>query len=515
MRTKHLLVLVSMMAFQLQPSWAAKRSTGIIWEASTNRQTPLGASISDQGDRIFTAVGYQPATAGLFDAWGSGRPLWLHGIQPYIIDGDFSMSEDGSIKVLVYTDLTDLTTGIYKWSGDNPEPDWHYRFPGRQIFAHGSISADGSKIVAISSSVLVLHTVVFDPASAVPLWSKNDGLGNIEAVAVSGDGNVAIANDMGRSWAFATHNGKRLWEGEGAVARGYDLSWDGTHIVATIGDARAIIEVRRWNGTEYELLWNFAMPNASDSFSDAVAISDDGSTVLLGLTDWDQRGHNWVGLFDTSSPVPLWSREIEGGSDGGLLILDVISGCDLSADGSRAIVGYWGDPDYPHEELFVFERESSDPIFVLDTPGSIFGCDITSDGTQAAVACKRLHASRSGHGGTVYSIDLTTGADLSVTDSPAAPLPGGGNLTFSIKLENTGSAAQEFDEVEFRVSGPASKEVDLYPGPHQWIAPGATLENKFVLPLPELTPSGNYEGEVVVRLNGGWLDRASFTFEVQ
>lgn len=517
MRTMLLFMIVSIMAFLLSPPVTAQRSTDIIWDTTINRQTPLGAAISDQGDRIFTAVGYKPAKACLFDAWGAGNPLWIYGIQPFVIEGDFTMSEDGSIKVLVYTDLTDECTGIYKWSGDNPEPDWHYEFTGTQYFAYGGVSADGSTIVAISSSVIKLHYAVFDPASGIPTWTKDEfvGIGTVEAVVLSGDGNVALANDMGRAWAFETSAGIKLWEGYGAVARGYDLSWDGTYMVATIGDMPGSVEVRHWNGAGYELLWDFVMPGAPDAFSDAAAISDDGSTVLLGLTDWSRRGHNWLGIFDISSPVPLWSREIEGGPGGGFFIYDVIAHCDLSADGSRAIVGYWGDPEYPHEELFIFERENPDPIFVIDTPGSIFGCDLTADGTQAAVACKRIHASQSGYGGTVYSIDLTTGAILTVTESPSGPVFAGESFTVGLKLENTGSAAQRFNELELLVSGPVSGELDLYAGSHMSIPPGATIEKSFEIIVPGATPPGEYEGEPVLRLDGGWLCRDSFTFEVQ
>lgn len=497
----------------------SQRSTGIIWEAGITTRTPLGIGLSDAGDRLLTAVGYQPATAALFDAWTGWPPLWIHGIEPTTIGADFSLSSDGSVKVLVYSDLTQEKTGIYKWSGDEGAPDWHYQFPGRTDFASGAVSSDGSRIVACSCTGTNILAAAFDPSSSEPLWffSRDVGVAGIDAVVTSGDGSTALVSDLSGVYVFETDTGRILWSGTGALSTGHALSYDGAIMAAAVDFFPSIVTVRERLGDTYELLWEYEPPGgpSSDCFYDAVGLSEDGTTLVIGATSWMSRGHNWLSVFDTYNPEPLWTREIEGGPGGGWFVWDAIEHVDVSADGSRFVVGYWGDPEYPHEELYVFRRDMPDPIFILDTPGSVFGVDITSDGTQCAVACKRMHATESGYGGRIYSIDLSTGARISVASSPTEPIPGGTTFALGLRLENTGSAPQAYDELELVVSTPVRITHDLYAGEELVLAPGETSDLDFDVFVPEAAPPGIYEVEAVLRLHGGWLDRAPFQVVIE
>ena len=509
------MTIILMSAFPVH----SQRSTGIIWEASITTQTPLGTAISDDGQRMLTAVGYEPATAALFDAWGNGSPEWIYGIDPHSIEADFSICTDGEVRVLVYSNLADMNSGVYKWSGDNREPDWHYRFSGNTFEGRGEVSTNGSRIVACASSASTVYTVVFDPASPDPLWesAQNVGIAGMQDVEVSGDGTIALASDLSGVWAFHVDSGTRLWEGMGAMAQnGYGISYDGMIIAAAVSAFPSRVEVREWNGSEYDLLWRFRMPGTMEDWMyDAIDVSDDGGTTVIGATSWMSRGHNWLGVFDTLDPDPLWSIEIEGGPSGGWFVWDVIEHIDLTSDGSRFIVGYWGDPEYPHEECFVFDRDDPDPRFVLDAPGSIFGADITADGTQAAVVCKCKHASQAGYGGSGYSIDLTTGVLLEVTDYPAEPVQGGDIISITVRIENTGSAAQEMDEIKLLASGPAKGEIDLFTGPSFFLDPVEIFEMEYNVTIPDIAPAGDYFVAAVVRLGGGWLAKDRFAVVIE
>ncbi len=515
--SRYTMTIILLLIFALPAR--SQRSTDIIWDAGITTQTPLGIALSDDGNRILSAVGYQPATAALFDAWGGWPPIWIQGIQPTTIDADFSMSADGVVKVIVYSDLTQEKTGVYKWSGDNGTPDWHYQFPGNTLFARGSVSSDGSKIVACSSSDTHVLAAVFDPGSSSPLWyfSHNVGIAGIDAVEVSGDGSTALVSDMSGVYAFDTDTRDILYTDYGALSKGHALSYDGSILASAVDFFPSIVTVRERVGDTFQLLWEYEPPGGpmSDCFYDAVDLSDDGQTLVIGATSWLSRGHNWLSVFDTYDSNPLWTIEIEGGPGGGYFIWDALEHVDISADGSRFIAGYWGDPEYPHEEMFVFEKTSPDPIFVLDTPGSVFGVDITPDGTQAAVACKRMHATQSGYGGRVYSIDLTTGARITATDYPAGPVPRDTTFSLGLRLHNTGSADQKYDELELVVSAPVQVSYDLYTGEDLILTPGEIVDLDFDVTIPAYAPTGTYDIEAVMRWNGGWLDRTPFPLELE
>ncbi len=511
-------LLPALLVLALSPPTAgAQRFTGVIWDGSITTQTPLGVALSDPGDRILSAAGYQPATAALFDAQGDAAPLWRYPIQPQTVDAQFSMSADGATRVLVYSDLTNSRSGVYKWTGDSSEPDWQFEFPQGALFARGEVSADGSRIVAGAASAVNVYLAVFDPVSADPLWmtSEPTWVASFEALSVSGDGRTAVANDMGRVWAFDTADGAVLWEDIGTLSLGCDLSWDGRYLAAAAGAFPTQVQVLERNGAAYDLLWSFRMPGAPDAFYDAVGLSDDGLTLAIGATDASRRGHNWLGVFDTKGSDPLWSREIAGGPGGGWFIWDVLEHIDVAADGSRIAAGYWGDPQYPHAECVVFERANPDPILVLDTPGSVFGLDLRADGSQLALACKRIHASQPGYGGSVYSIDLSTGLELEVVASPTQPVAPGSVFDLELRLTNGGSAAQSYDELELLVADPAPLEHDLYAGSPLTLAPGASDQSAYQVQVPPNAPSGRFSVEAVARLTGGWLDRAEFVLEVE
>jgi hypothetical protein len=184
------------------------------------------------------------------------------------------------------------------------------------------------------------------------------------AVALSGDGNTAIAGgpgypatDVGVAWIFTRNNG--YWSQQGDQLAGYDavgsamqgssvaLSADGnTAIVGGYGDnldvGAAWVFARSngfWIQQGGKLVGNDAVGAANQGAS--VALSADGNTAIVGgYGDNSNVGAAWV--FTRSDGV--WSQRgsklVGNDAVGGALQGSSVA---LSADGNTAIMGALGD----------------------------------------------------------------------------------------------------------------------------------------------------------------------------
>jgi len=205
------------------------------------------------------------------------------------------------------------------------------------------------------------------------------------------------------------------------------FSYDGKLIIS--GDYGGYAYLHEYDdntGTYFEK-WNFKVGGGGTSaWVIGVDLSDDGSTVAIGTLVFLSSDYNGeIYLFNTYSNEPLWVYQNCG---------DEITSISISEDGSLIAAAGWGPMDNTKPDFMLFRKESSVPLFTINTPGSFNSVDLSPDGTLCSVTGKAVHARVMGSGGLLYNINSN---------------PGGGSVAGTVVLDG----ASTFENVKVQVEG--------------------------------------------------------------
>ena len=205
------------------------------------------------------------------------------------------------------------------------------------------------------------------------------------------------------------------------------FSYDGKLIIS--GDYGGYAYLHEYDdntGTYFEK-WNFKVGGGGTSaWVIGVDLSDDGSTVAIGTLVFLSSDYNGeIYLFNTYSNEPLWVYQNCG---------DEITSISISEDGSLIAAAGWGPVDNTKPDFMLFRKESSVPLFTINTPGSFNSVDLSPDGTLCSVTGKAVHARVLGSGGLLYNINSN---------------PGGGSVAGTVVLDG----ASTFENVKVQVEG--------------------------------------------------------------
>jgi hypothetical protein len=86
--------------------------------------------------------------------------------------------------------------------------------------------------------------------------------------------------------------------------------------------------------------------DAEDSFGDSVAISDDGTTAIIGARfDEDPNGHDADSAYVFEQSGSAWSQRAKLSADNGDSGDEFGGSVAVSGDGTTAIIGAWDDED--------------------------------------------------------------------------------------------------------------------------------------------------------------------------
>jgi hypothetical protein len=194
----------------------------------------------------------------------------------------------------------------------------------------------------------------------------------------------------------------------GASTDCFDISGDGSLVAYGFTSVR----LAQWDTTQYNLLWSYPV---SGYYAGAAAVAGNGDYVYYGLYK-NTYLTNRILLFDpaTSTPIMVYDTPAGSGSN-----QDLVSWMDCSQDGRYLAASCWGCQTGGGDEVIVLDRESSvNPVFSINTPGSMWHVDISPDGTYLSAAGKHVHANQMGSGADVYMADLTI---QGIETDPAAP----------------------------------------------------------------------------------------------
>jgi len=415
----------------------------ILW-VDRYHQYAIAEHVSISGSGMWIQAGWylNNERASLYRTLGTNTPAWSYSMP----NSDFFIPVDISFSG---QDIGVTSSGepYYSFSASSPSPQWLYYFPGGFTAATSSqgsavIVHDDGTIYAVLGSggaegrLFILNNTG-DTIRSLP-FNPTRGIYGIDA---TGDCSVFCVSTYDAIYIYNLDGSRRdsLFQYGQTVAK---ISDDGTYIVS--GDFYGRVSLYRWDGAEYDLAWQHYVGHP---WVTAVAISDDGSTIMAGTFQYTPTNTGKVLMYDSSSATPLWEYNQYG---------DYVASCALSADGSRCVAGSWGQYNGTFGDVItVFEKTSSTPLLQvlddIDEPGSIFSVDIAEDGSFITAGGKAVHAREMGNGGEVYAIQIrdALGNDVGVETItvPGSFLQVGQTFTPQAVVRNYGTEQASFNTI--------------------------------------------------------------------
>ena len=398
-------------------------------------------------DPIYTSTGISTPAAMAFTGNWLNEPRHVEAV-PLLGDGSEDWTYPGinyyadasrGADVLAAVDFNDAdsTAVIREWRPGSATPLWSYEVhPCRSLGYEGwasrkplQVSDDGSTlaaaIVMYTPSGQVGRLFVFAAGNGTPIIDWPFPQGNVVATAISAQGRYIAMAGWPTLYVFDRDAAALRWSG--AIGSGNDalaISGDGNWLAW----GWTTFQLREWSGSSYVVRWSHTP--GGGLYTGQCALDNQESTLAVS---WD-NGNSFpnvvsLDLYELPSLDLIWSYDYQpvrvdppAASLGatGRQHVDVPSQMLFSPDGQRLAVASWGD-DFP--ELHVFGRSSPEPLYTLDTPGSLFDVDIADDGQGGSwvTACgKHVHAGTAGRGADLYAVAIPA----SGTAAGEAPSPG-------------------------------------------------------------------------------------------
>ncbi len=339
---------------------------------------------------------------------GDGTPDWVSGGTGLFVDA----SRSGLVLAAIDFDASDSSAVISEWRPGSATPLWSYTVhPCRSLTYQGwasrkpiQVSDDGSTIaVAVTMYVgpdQVGRLFAFEAGSGTPIVDWPFPSGNVVATAISPEGGFVAMAGWPTLYVYDVAGDALRWSGPigsgndalAISAAGQYVAWGWT-----------TLSIRTWNGTSYAL--HHSMSAGASTYVGQVAFSPDD---LFAVT-WDNGNTTpnavAVETYDLATPALRWHYDYQGTPPS--THVDIPSSMLFTESGDHLVVGSWGG-SFP--EVHVFDALDPDPIYTLDTAGSVFDVDVVdaSGGGVLVSACgKSVHAGTGGRGGDLYLIAVT------------------------------------------------------------------------------------------------------------
>ncbi len=336
----------------------------------------------------------------------SSNPEWEFAFDDPGFDYPVDMTPDG------YT-LLGAGSMLWTFNANSATPDWQMEITGSSI-NNVEISSDGAYAycsAGFSDHVDIMKIEV--DGNTVWTLTLDGGSGTLD---LSDDNGILVFTQYGGSNSFMTvidtESGAVLFTDTEYNQNPPALSYDGSIIVN--GDYSGYVHVYQRTEDTYEEIWNFHVNSGnsgSNSWIGGMAVSGDGSTIAVGTLMFNSAGYDGeIYVFDTEIPEPLWMVEGCG---------DYVCSVDISYDGSLIAVGGYGPSDNSGPDFYLFRKQSSEPLYTVNTSGSIFKVELADEGGMCAFGGKAVHARVMGSGGLLYRYDAQ---------------PDGGMLTGTVNL---------------------------------------------------------------------------------
>ncbi len=411
-----------------------------------------------------------PAAAGVFTGgWyggarmfqgvgGDGTVLWSYeppGSWTSLGTGT-AAAETADIYYAVqnWDDDKGANTAIYCFTGGSATPVWTY--DGTGYFDSGSVDGPGKYAASADGSVLAvggaigghLAVLFFGPDSSTPIAVYEDpSLAYYpRQLRITADGSKCIFRVSATLYRVDTATG--TLEASYALDASNDcfgVSPDGS--VVAYGFTAARIAV--WDGSQYSLQ---AGMSVSGYYGGAAAVAADNSTVYFGFYKSNYTTNRII-RYDLNASAPVWTYDYPVGSGG---YQDVMEWMDCSIDGRWLAAATWGCQNGGGAEVNVFDDlNPTEPVFSIDTPGSMFHVDISSDGRYVTAAGKHVHANQMGSGTDVYMAEIDVmgieGPEEGTDELLLAPNPAHGEFAALFTVPGPCGASLEIYDLQGRL----------------------------------------------------------------
>ncbi len=388
----------------------ARGDDGIIWHLHDEFSITQSVALSDSTDETWVGHNLNFHRLAYHQTTGDGTPIYEHELDGLPAIVAVGSAETISLGVVIEQGPIGSSVRAFN-SGSGDTPLWTYDFPANYNFSNHrnvDVSADGSIVAAVMRDTLAGNSlvVVLDGLTGDELQSLVVGAG-VLGVELSDDGSRAVLTELDTARIIATSNMSTLFSFSVIGAGGFHrISRNGT-VVAAGGFDYAVY---RETPDGWTLISSGSQANVW--FGNGIALSASGDTMFLvthnyatGYLDLSYR------LIDLLSDTELAQTATLG--TGGLQ--DTVQIAQASANGHVFAVASWGTQDNAHPEVQVFDRELN-LIGSVDTPGSPFDIDLSSDGRFLAVGSKTIHANTFGNGSDTYAYQVTDPCASDVVD---------------------------------------------------------------------------------------------------
>jgi len=346
----------------------------------------------------------------MFEVGGSGTPLW----ECDFTSGDFGVaaSQTSDIFYGAWHNSSIRSFEVYRFNHGSSTPDWTWDgtaagyVPG-MLDSLGKItcSADGSFLAVGGNDGDSLAIMFFTSGSSTPtMIYEDEALGySPRQVRLTADGSKCIFTCGGDLY--------RVDVATGVLEDFYDIGFssgtlgvspDGSIVVLGFSSSKVL----QWDGSEY--VQQFFVYNPG--YAGAAAVAADNDTIAIAWYSDDYSSNSLTMISFSNGSTPLWTWDSPQGNGN----QDSIAQMDISDDGEWVAFGSWGTADNADPEVLVFKSDiGTGPWFSIDTTGSVFSIDLSSDGEYICTGCKAVHANTQGSGGNIYAahIDPASGVD--------------------------------------------------------------------------------------------------------
>jgi hypothetical protein len=402
-------VFVSACALAALAQSVGAQSTGEVWVRADNGAGWIGrcVSLGAQGTQVFTEIEFGMDHAELLSGFDQNPalPVWQNALPIEGTNSCVDSAETSDVHVALHQIVLNSSqstkqTVVSKYSSGSSTPSWTYTFPTTTAGnARVSITENGQRIVAghYQNTTNKLHLAVFASSSGTPVWTgtlDNFSMG-IRGWDVSGDGSILYAGSASMLTIFDlnTHANIAQYALIGAVDGCHSMSADG-RVFAYGGFNFLDVWERNQAGT-YNKTFTRNLPGSY--VCTKVDVAGNGSSIAFAWNGFDTNNHVRIECLDVATKTITMSDEAVGSGT----YQNVASDVSISADGSRFVVGLWGDQANLCPEVRLYRKNQNVPVALHNLPGSAYDVDMSADGEHIAVAAKAVHANAYAGGGSI------------------------------------------------------------------------------------------------------------------
>ena len=456
----------------------------VLWNYHQDNGNPIPANAVLGYNDDYVWQGGNSGVARMFEVAGSGTPLW----EIDLGSGDVGVAAAQTADIFYGAWYHQGTNSfeVYKFNHASSTPDWTWDGTAAG-YVPGSLGSPGRIAASADGSVLAvgghdgdsLAVMFFTDSSSTPMMIfEDETVGyNPRQLRLTADGSKCIFTCAGDLY--------RVDVATGVLEDFYDIGYssgtlgvspDGSVVVVGFSSSRVL----QWDGSEY--VSTFVTYN-SGYYAGGAVVAEDNDTVAIAwyASDYLSVSLSMISIANGSTPLWVWDSPQGGGSKQA-----AIAQMDISDDGNWVAFGNWGVEDNTFPEVFVFKSDTSTgPWFSIDTPGSVFSVDLSSDGQYLCTGGKAVHANEMGSGGDVYAAHIDQTSAVESVDMFADARDEGILLSWSIvgdvpasvsvlrELTQNGSA-----DISGALSGSATSWLD--------VSPEAGVEYAYWLEVTEL-----------------------------